>query len=296
MIKKSVKKVELITKSRKNKLVNGATAVSEVEEKKRIIANRLTGLEHALKFRQFLNCSFEPSISDSEIVVCFADVRGFTEYCKKLQQEMQDRKIQNFLRSYIKIFNEGLMIWFTSHLDEKYEPIDKNLVEFADYIIPKMYKNLGDGLMIVWEIPSSLDLAAQGRLVQHIIFIVQNIWDRFYHHFRNLDPIDLDSFSSAVEKLDFGCGIAKGHAWRLDYGHSVDYAGSIINLASRLEGRARPKGIVAHYDVSSWIFDRAVENKQGHIVEISDLKGYGLVKAWIDSDVDHRQPGFRVIQ
>jgi class 3 adenylate cyclase len=267
---------------------------SEKTIKDKLMNERLDTLAFALKFRQFLNCSFEPTISDSEIIVCFADVRGFTDYCKTLQQEMQDRKIQNFLRTYIKIFNEGLMMWHTKHFDAAYSQINNDLIDIAAHVIPRMYKNLGDGLMIVWEIPSDLDLAAQGRLTQQIILVVDEIIKRFYHHFTNLLPVELDSYSKAVEKLDLGCGVAKGHAWRLDYGHSVDYAGSVINLASRLEGRARPSGMVAHYDVSPWLFNQATAGNNGHIVEVVDLKGYGNVRAWVDSNVDFKQKGFVV--
>ena len=85
--------------------VNSAANEQKISEQqwRSAFLNRLLGFKH------FLSSGFEPKISDAEIIVCFADVRGFTAYCRKLQQEMQDRKIQNFLRDYFKIFNEGLV-------------------------------------------------------------------------------------------------------------------------------------------------------------------------------------------
>jgi len=248
-----------------------------------------------LRFKQFLGSSFEPRITDAEIVVCFADVRGFTDYCRTLQKEMQDRKIQNFLRAFGRVFNEGLMKWFVEHLDPQYGKVDSDVEVIADYVVPTTYKNLGDGLMMVWEVPPHLDIVHQGILAQHIAFAVDSIAQMFYIRFRDLFPVELDAYSDAVQNLEVGFGIAKGHAWRLDYGHAVDYAGSIINLASRLEAKARPHGIVAHYDVSPWAFELLVSKKQGAIVDLTELKGYGSsVKAWCSPGVNLDQGGFEV--
>src|SRR5439155_12043703 len=95
------------TKNRKSQRRTKAELAVEKEEQ--LIEARSSLLKTILSFKHFLSSGFEPIISDAEIVVCFADVRGFTAYCRKLQEEMQDRKIQNFLRDYFKIFNEGLL-------------------------------------------------------------------------------------------------------------------------------------------------------------------------------------------
>src|SRR4051812_14402941 len=75
----------------------------------RFSAKYLESLEAIAPLRGL--ASLEPAVQDSEIIVCFADVRGFTQYCRKLQQDSHDRKIQNFLRRYFKIFAEGLLLW-----------------------------------------------------------------------------------------------------------------------------------------------------------------------------------------
>jgi len=254
-------------------------------------------LDTVLKFRNFLGCSFEPQIEDTEIFVCFADIRGFTEYCRTLQKEMQDRKVQNFLKSYVKIFNEGLLDWFVDNTDANFQPIKRNRLEILDLVIPTYYKNLGDGAMLVWEVPPSLGSMAQGILAQEIISLVENIEGRFNRIFvESLSPVQQDALSQHVQKLKIGFGVAKGHAWRLDYGTHTDYAGSVINLAARLESMARPTGTIFHYDMSPWIFDQLVDDDSGKIVEITGIKGYGSIKAYVDETIDFTQPGFKILR
>lgn len=258
----------------------------EAKRKKDYLWSKIDGLSSILGFKGFLSASFEPKISDAEIVICFIDVRGFTDYCRKLQREMQDRKIQNFLRNYGRIFNEALLTWHTEHLDPNYAPVQNKFEKLRHACVPTCHKNLGDGMMIIWEIPSELELESQGLLAQQIVIMMDKIKSRFYFRFRNLAPTELDSYSSEVLGLEIGISIAKGHAWKLDYGAAVDYAGSVVNLASRLNGVARPKGLVALYDTSPWVFDLFVNNGEGCIVSVDNLKGYGTdVRCWINSDV-----------
>jgi class 3 adenylate cyclase len=121
-----------------------------------------------------------------------------------------------------------------------------------------MYKNLGDGLMLVWEIPPDMEMSQERILSQSIIEIVQNIAGRFYAKFRELTPEDHQYFGAEVANLHIGVGVAKGHSWRLDFRHAIDYAGSVVNLASRLQGLARPSGVVIQYELAPALFDRWV--------------------------------------
>src|SRR5262245_10898452 len=73
-------------------------------EKQASFGDRLDVLKRVLTFGPFLGSSFEPSISDREIIVCFVDVRGFTGFCRRLQMEMQDLRIQHFLKAFFSIF------------------------------------------------------------------------------------------------------------------------------------------------------------------------------------------------
>src|SRR5262245_10225142 len=118
-----------------------------------LVERRLETLSGILTYGGFLGASVKQKISDVEIVACFCDLRGFTEYCTKLQSELQDRKIQNFLRDYLQIFNEGLMVWTTTWTDPDSPHYDPKMIRVAEYLVPTTYKHLGDGMLLVWEIP-----------------------------------------------------------------------------------------------------------------------------------------------
>jgi class 3 adenylate cyclase len=202
---------------------------------------------------------------------------------------MQDRKIQNFLAAYLKIFTQGLLTWFVKNTDEA-ESVQKHMV-------PSMFKNLGDGLMLTWEIPPGMDLVHLGSLTHGILELADIIASIFCNQFHYLNPAEQDAYSREVQNLLIGFGTAKGHAWRLDFGHSVDYAGSIINLASRLEAHARPHGVVATYDTSPWLFDLDAKEKRGQLGTLKGIRGYDEVKIWVSPEVDTKDmAGFKPIK
>lgn len=269
------------------------TVVDAEKEKQKVIRKTLDDFNKILKFKTFLSSAYEPEITDCEVIVCFADLRGFTSFCQSLQAEMQDRKIQNFLRTYFRIYAEGLL-QFIENTKIK-DDVDSNLV--LSHMIPSMYKNLGDGMMIVWEIPRDLDLKIQGRIPQYILPYVFTVIQRFNKHFRKLDGLKTDSYSKKVESLKLGFGIAKGHAWKLNFGTSIDYAGSVVNLASRLQDFARPEGIVCQSDFSTWILEKLVDKGQGKIGKLTKLKGYNQpVDVWLSDEVDVEQPGIEILK
>jgi class 3 adenylate cyclase len=255
---------------------------------------QLHALNRVLSFGPFLACSFEPAISDVEIVACFSDLRGFTHYCSKLQQDMQDRKIQNFLRDYVKVFNEGLVAWTTMWADPASKDYDESVAVVAKHLVPTTYKNLGDGMMLVWEIPPNLDIHSQGIIAMQTLFLLQDIQDRFLKRFRNLSPPERDAYSDDVLNLSMGFGVAKGHAWKLDFGNHVDYAGSVLNLAARLQELARPSGLVVHTDVATWLLESYEKDGRGKSLLVKDLKGFkGEVPVWVDRDVDTTAEWFK---
>jgi class 3 adenylate cyclase len=265
---------------------------ASAQQLSKIISERLDVLDHALRLRQFLPSSFEPTIADAEIVVCLADIRGFTNYCLTLQKAMQDRKIQNFLRRFFRIFVEGLLTWRIGFLDPKCPPVDEDAVKVAPYVVPTAYKNLGDGMMMVWEIPANLETEIQQSITQHILAAIVAMSDRFNFCFRDLSPLEKDSYSEEVLKIGLAFGIAKGHAWRLDFGSSIDYAGSVLNLASRLLDFARPSGRVTQYDISPWLLEKMAKDKMGKIATLTTLRGYpGPVDVFLSNDVDYKQKG-----
>lgn len=278
-------------------LKNSSRHRHSTKQRRKLLEDSFQMLNQVLDFRHFLTSGFTPKISDAEIIVMFADVRGFTKYCRSLQGEMQDRKIQNFLASYVKIFTEGLLEWVITCNDGASNDYRAHLIEIRKHVIPSMYKNLGDGFMITWEIPPGMELRQQGGLAHQILNLAGIIQERFCYRFHSLHPSEQDAYSTQVQELMLGFGIAKGHAWRLDFGNSVDYAGSIINLASRLEGCARPSGMVVSYDTSPWIFDQYARDGNGRIGTLTRLKGYDPIKVWVSQQVNITElPGFELLK
>ncbi len=92
---------------------------------------------------------------------------------------------------------------------------------------------MGDGLMTNWEIPSDLDMVYQRELCRFVIQIVDNTADRFYLRFQDLADVGRAKYGNEGKELHLGIGLARGHAWRLDFRHSIECAGANIKLASR---------------------------------------------------------------
>ncbi|MCW7470990.1 hypothetical protein [Leptospira kanakyensis] len=238
-------------------------------------ADVIMHLQRNLTLGHFLETAIEPIISDSEVIACFSDIRGFTSYCRLQQQKNQDTKIHNFLKRFTRIYSEAFAIWYNDNSTNLFNP---------SMVAPTMYKNLGDGLMMVWEIPSELEIGEQSILTLEILGLIHYFQDRFYYHFRDLTPIERNAYSDDVTELEIGFGVAKGHAWKLDYGNTKDYAGSVINLASRLQDLARPSGIVAHYDMAPDIFDNDPPFA-GKCRILKSVSGFQNIKAWMSDSV-----------
>jgi class 3 adenylate cyclase len=209
---------------------------------------------------------------------------------------MQDRKIQNFLRTYPRVFVEGLFNWLLESTSKKSERYNPAWAEVSDFLVPTLHKSLGDGMMLIWEVPNRLCLEQQREISDGIFAIIGRFRDRFHYHFRDLTPVELDAFSEAVLELDLGFGVAKGHAWKLIGMHGeADYAGSVINLAARLQVHARPGGRVVQCDVAPDLLYKLAAAGHGNIVKINGIRGLiGSVKAWVGGDIDLSQEGFFV--
>ena len=262
------------------------------------VESHLDFLPKIMNLGGFLSASVRPNIKDTEVIVCFADIRGFTEYCKRLQEDSHDRKIQNFLQRYFSIFVEGMVAWRTEWDRSENGGKIKNSDLFAvkNYLCPTMFKNLGDGMMIVWEIPAGIPQHVEGVTAREVINAVVWIQSRFYHYFRNLTDVEKDSYSELVSKLDIGFAVARGHAWRLDFAHGVDYAGSVVNLTSRLLDYARPCGIVIQYLMSQALCDEQIKDGNGRLAKITGLKGFpGGSQVWLHSKIDIKQKGITLL-
>lgn len=239
------------------------------------------GHDRCVRLGDFFDIARAPTISDVEIAVVFCDIRGFTSYCNRLQQRSLDSRIQNFLKDFLRIFSIAVLqeIWSLEPdgIDDELTHIDARL---RDALVPATYKNLGDGVMLVWEIPADADIVLQGRITHEILACVFRIYESFGSTFSDPDPVKIDAYSDEVKDLKIGFGIARGHAWKLDFGHHLkpDYAGSIVNLAARLQDQARPEGIVCQYHFSQSLFDEMRGKQIGKVQNIEALKGLDQVK------------------
>lgn len=223
-----------------------------------------------------------PAINDVEIIVCFCDIRGFTQYCNDLQQRSLDNRIQNFLKRFTRLFSLCIMeaIWRLEPTDSDTK-MTSQTARLREAVVPSTYKNLGDGMMLVWELPNDIDEVIQGQLTHRILEIAFYIFRRFVESFDEPDDVAIDAFGEKVRTLRIGFGMARGHAWKLDFGHHLkpDYAGSVVNLAARLQDRARPEGILCQYELSKALFDRLIAAGHGRVRAIRGLRGMADQKA-----------------
>ena len=234
------------------------------------------------------------------MVVCFSDIRGFTKYCHELQRRALDTRIQHFLTTYFGIYLEALVR--TIH-DLRHSPISNTdrstpaeerdvhawLDEVAKLLLPTSYKNLGDGVMIVWELDKASHRIVEGLTTRYILEYVQEVAELFHHMFTGLSQAETDAYSELVSKLRLGFGLARGHTLRLDFpGKSLpDYSGAVVNLAARLMNYARPQGIVAQLDFSRSLLEMKSSDKEGRILTIREIKGMEReeIRVWSSEEV-----------
>ena len=259
-----------------------------------------------MRLGQFADIACSPEITDVEIAVCFADLRGFTNYCHTLQKASRDNCIQMFLKDYFRIYAHAVLLEIWESESDEWDQIEDDPAscsqmeaEIIKILIPVTYKNLGDGVMLVWEIPKATNKAIQGMAMHAILRILFKIYQLFEDNFKQLTPAEIDAYSEHVKKLKIGFGIARGHAWKLNFGHHVkfDYAGSVVNLAARLQDLARPEGIVCQFECSQSVFQKMFNNGLGKIKEVKSMKGFEKQKIFVLNGKDlaeglNKQPGF----
>ncbi len=251
-----------------------------------------------LALGRFFDCARPPRVTDATIAVLFADIREFTEYCSRLQARFQDHCVQNLLGNFFPLFVDGMML--RRHLlvrDTTVTEVSKH--EQLKFLVPATFKRLGDGLMIVWDLTDA-DMATN-HAVREAIF---DYATRLPGLFRNSilkestaeQPVpDPESRSARVkmgdevQALRLGVGLAFGRAWRLDFGRdNLDYAGSVVNLASRLCGVAKPEGVVAQWDFLGAGFEELVESDKGRKGQVTDEDVRGFhdgVTVWAGNTV-----------
>jgi class 3 adenylate cyclase len=224
-----------------------------------------------------------PSVSDIEIAVCFADLRGFTKYVDALQSNSQDSRVHELLGSYFQIYPKAILETVYALEPRGIAQITAVDEKIRKAIVPSMFKTLGDGMMLVWELPGTREI--QDKVSARILQVVATI----RRLFRNLIKERVESaavpYSGAVGNLALGLGLARGRAWRLDFGgrRPLDYAGTIVNVAARLQDLARPEGIVAEMGFCDPVFGKL--RSAGQPAKVA-LKGIGRpVDVWTSPEV-----------
>jgi class 3 adenylate cyclase len=155
----------------------------------------------------------------SQIIIVFADVRGFSNFSKG--NDATD--VAEFVRSvYLRIIES---------------------FPFADF-----YKTTGDGLLITIPYRRSDLKEKAAATVKACLDIVEN-----FATFCAGDPMVNFDVPQHV-----GFGIVRGSACRLVSGDAiVDYSGHRLNLAARLMDLARPDGVVIDHNFDTSLLDES---------------------------------------
>jgi class 3 adenylate cyclase len=222
--------------------------------------------------------SEEPHVIDCHIIALSVDVRGFTKYCRSLQSNGQDLKVRTFLRKYFEIFPRAFLqlytgLWYTNHV------ISGN-PSFAEFTLkaddmrrfrPKSFKLLGDGIFLVWEATET----AMPQMVIDCYKLTRHVAQIFEQTFRQ--GSNWNHFGQEVSDLSLGFGLAAGHSWKMEYsgGGQPEYSGDIMNLAAKLQGLAKPDGLLASVDScpKSWV--ELSEHDRGTIenIQVAGFEG-----------------------
>jgi hypothetical protein len=135
--------------------------------------------------------------------------------------------------------------------------------------------------MLVWELPGDRYSREQrDTAVAAILDITQKIRELFGA------LVARDSFGEYAKPLRLGCGITRGTASRVDYRKSgTDYVGPVVNMAARMQDKARGEGIVASYDMCAEHFQTLASAGAG-VVRRIELPDIGGVKIFASTGVD----------
>jgi len=208
------------------------------------------------------------SISRRHVAACFADIRKFTTFTQVDNKNSKD---------YVKPLLNGLYDSINAAIKEAKKNLEHSN-DFGEHILknahPVLSKTLGDGIILVWEYPEK---ATEKIEIGFSIFILDfiQLTQTFFYKFKSKFDYKNATMHQAIKELHLGFGLSSGYAWRLfgteeDY---IDYAGTIINTASRLQEKARPFGLVSALDFMTDLFlERWSMNDEGEIM-YEDLRG-----------------------
>jgi class 3 adenylate cyclase len=144
-------------------------------------------------------------------------------------------------------------------------------------ILPKatFVKNLGDGNLLIWELPQPPTADWLEQLVRACLSAQ-----------REYGALVVRQTFEGVEHLphDLGFGIALGPVL-----HGDDYYGNAVNLAARLQDQARPRGVTLDEGTSAILGSRVWSLGLPVRVARARLKGVGRVRFYWIARLSHRE-------
>jgi len=238
----------------------------------------LHGFKKVLELKSFAELGHRPEVTRTRVAACFADIRGFTSLVEKAQNKGR-RIATDLLGDFFSIFPQAVLreAW---DLDRGRPGGDAFQKSVREHIFPSFWKRLGDGMLILWDFNAVADEQLKSGVKLAILEILGFVQEYFYKlvEERNDKLAPFDKLN-----VDLGIGLASGEAWKLDYGIAgqIDYVGSPLNLAARLQDHARPKGICIHAEFAPTYL---IERRGAGEGQIKPLKVRGvedkLIPVW----------------
>jgi len=197
-------------------------------------------IDDALDLGSFLDAGRSADCDNVMVVACFVDIRGFTPAWDAMAGRQTKFKLSDFLAKYHRMFLEAVLtmrsisegIW-----RRRVPDLAETLLEAS---IPASFKRLGDGMLLVWEVPDQRGKAVLEALYCAILDTVTCVRGEFV---RIIDDL-CDDVPTEIRSLRLGVGVASGDVLRLTFGNrDTEYVGSVLNLGARLQGVARPDGV-----------------------------------------------------
>lgn len=183
---------------------------------------------------------------EQEVSVLFADIRGYTAMAEQLDAE----KVISFLNEYFTSMTEVLLGY-------------EGLID----------KYIGDAIMCLFGAPvytaEHRDNAVQAAVEMQSIF---DLWNQNWKQSYGISP-------------HMGVGVASGKVTLGNVGSfqklSYTAIGDTVNVASRLEGIAKPGQVLVNTDLVEGLSDEVRKKYDFHELEPVQLKGkQGLHRVW----------------
>ncbi|SEP63226.1 hypothetical protein SAMN05216188_10116 [Lentzea xinjiangensis] len=182
---------------------------------------------------------------DMTVLAIFVDVRGFTKWSEANEVFIN---LDSFVEGFFNVLRRRF--------------------RFPEFQL----KPLGDGALLVRQIPDDLSSKDVTRLLGRALNVIGQVEKDFARH--------CTEFSGRVghaADLSLGWGIVRGKVIKV----GEDWAGHNLNKCSRLCNEARPFGIVVDRDD----FPELPPEGKSLIKQVRRLRGVGDVPVWVSAEI-----------